>query len=315
MAQRRISKNQRRKIGVFLRCVLISFIAWLLFAISSDYKYRIKAGISYVNIPEKRAFHPLQSDTVDVEVTMSGWKVFLANLHKDTSTIQVDLSGLANRNFVVMSNQIGFINKQFPADKKVIKVHPDTLFFDFSKQTQRKIPVRVLTHIDFKKQYGIIGETKSNPAYVTVTGPMEDVASIEYLETDSIKGSAIHSDIRTIAYLNRNQKNNITIYPTFTEITIPVGELTEKILEIPLRVENASKYTSVRTLPSKVKVAILVSIKDYNTWTARDFEAVVDMNSWEENHVKSLPVLITRSPEFVKVISVDPANVDFLVRK
>ena len=315
MAKRRLSKVQRRKIGVFMRCILISFIAWLLFAVSSNYTYIIKAGVTYVNIPENRAFHPLQSDTVDVRVTMTGWKILMANINKDTSTIQIDLSGLANRNFIVLSNQIGFINKQFPDDQRVNRLHPDTLFFDFSKQTQRQIPIKVLNQLTFKKQFGIIGETRSNPAYVTVTGPMEDVASIEYLETDSIKGTNVDSDIRTIAYLNRTQKNNITIYPTYTEVTIPVGELTEKIIEVPLKVENAGKYTSVRILPSKVKVTILVSLKDFNTWTARDFEAVVDMTAWEENKVRSLPVIISKSPEYVKLINVDPINVDFFVRK
>ncbi len=315
MVQPRITKTKRRKIAIFLRCLGISFIAWLLFAVSTEQIYRIDTGISYVNIPENRAFHPLQSDTVSIRMRMSGWKMFIKKLRPDTPHIQVDLSGLRTRNYIVFTNQLGYINRQFPAENQVIGVTPDTLYFDFSKQTQRKVPIRALYDIQFKKQYGIIGNTRANPEYVTVTGPLEDVANIDYLETDTIRGTEVATDVRTIAYLNKHQKNNITIYPTFSEITIPVGEITEKVIELPLKTENASRYTSVRTLPSKIKVTFLVSLKDYNKWSSRDFEAVVDMENWEKNKVQNLPVILTKIPEHCHVINIEPQNVDFFVRR
>ncbi|QQT24820.1 hypothetical protein I6J02_13855 [Sphingobacterium spiritivorum] len=315
MALRRFNKSQKRKISIFLRCILISFIAWTLFAISNKYVYSMKAGIQYVNLPDNKAFHPLQSDTVSLKVEMSGWKLLLSRFRQDTANIQVDLSGLKNRNWIVFSNQIGFINRQFPNDKHVVSVSPDTLYFDFSKQTQRKVPIKAVYSVDFAKQYGIIGDTRSLPEYVTITGPLEDVANIESWETDTIRGTGINADIRTMAYLDRNQKANINVYPAYAEVTIPVGELTEKVMELPIKVENAEKYTSVRTLPTKVKVIILVSLKDYNKWTQRDFEAVVDIEDWEENRVPNLPVILTKIPPYCKVVSVEPQNVDFFIRK
>lgn len=315
MAQARISKVKRRKIAIFLRCLVISFVAWLLFAVSTIQTYTIKAGISYVNIPENKAFHPLQSDTVSIRVKMSGWKILLDKLQPDTPRINVDLGGLKTRSYIVFTNQLGYINRQFPSENQVASVSPDTLFFDFSKQTQRKIPVKPVFNIQFKKQYGIIGDTKVNPDYVTVTGPLEDVANIEYLETDTIRGNNVSSDIRTLSYLKKNQKANIAIYPTFSELTIPVGEITEKIVEVPLKIENAKRYTSVRVIPSKVKIAFLVSLKDYNKWSSRDFEAIVDMDNWAENGVQSLPVIVSKIPEYCELISVEPQNVDFFLRK
>ncbi len=315
MALRRINKVQRRKLSIFLRCIIISFLAWTLFAISSDYTFTKKASMSYVNLPENKAFHPLQSDTVSVRIRMSGWKVFMERLHPDTAKIQVDLSGLKSRNFIVFGNQIGFINRQFPTDKQVIAVSPDTLYFDFSKQTQRKVPVKAVESLTFQRQYGVIGETRTNPEYVTITGPLEDVASIEYLETDTIKGKDVNTDVRTVAYLNKQQRTNITIYPTFAEVIVPVGEITEKVIELPIKVENSKGYTSVRALPSKVRATILLAVKDYNKYTSRDFEAVVDLDAWKDHKVSSLPVIITKMPDYVKVLSIEPQNVDFFVRR
>ena len=315
MGQRKLNKIQRRKITIFLRCIIISFLAWLLIAISNKYTFTVRAGIEFVNIPEKRAFHSLQSDTVSIKVKMSGWDVLLSRLNPDTANIQVDLSSLSSRNFIVFSNQIGFINRQFPSDKQVLTVSPDTLYFDFSKQTQRKIPVRVPTALSFKKQYDIIGETRTNPSHITITGPLEDIANIEYLETDSITGKNVHTDIRTIANINKKQRTNITIYPTFTEVVIPVGEVTEKIVEVPIKIENANRYTSVRIVPTKAVLTAMISLKDYAKFSASDFEVVVDMEGWEKNNTKSLPVIVTKVPDFVKIVKVEPQNIDFFVRK
>ncbi|MCI0921411.1 CdaR family protein [Sphingobacterium rhinopitheci] len=315
MGQRKLNKIQRRKITIFLRCIIISFLAWLLIAISNKYTFTVRAGIEFVNIPEKRAFHSLQSDTVSIKVKMSGWDVLLSRLNPDTANIQVDLSSLSSRNFIVFSNQIGFINRQFPSDKQVLTVSPDTLYFDFSKQTQRKIPVRVPTALSFKKQYDIIGETRTNPSHITITGPLEDIANIEYLETDSITGKNVHTDIRTIANINKKQRTNITIYPTFTEVVIPVGEVTEKIIEVPIKIENANRYTSVRIVPTKAVLTAMISLKDYAKFSASDFEVVVDMEGWEKNNTKSLPVIVTKVPDFVKIVKVEPQNIDFFVRK
>ncbi len=315
MKQRLIHRIQKRKIIIFFRCLLISLIAWLLIAVSNTYTLTVKAAIEYVNIPEKRAFHPLQSDTVAIKVKMSGWNILISKLNTDTSQVKVDLSSLSNRNFIVFSNQIGFINRQFALDKQVIAVSPDTLYFDFSKQTQRKVKVRVPTNIAFKKQYGIIGETNANPAYVTITGPTDDVADIEFIDTDSIISKQVHTDIRTVVNFNKNNRTNISIYPKFTEVVIPVGELTEKLIDIPIRIVNSTKYSSVRTIPGKVTITAIVSLKDYTKLTASDFEALVDVSQWETSHVKSLPVILTKIPEFVKVVKIEPQNVDFFVRK
>lgn len=287
----------------------------MLIAVSNKYTVTIKTGIEYVNLPEKRAFHSLQSDTVNVHLKMSGWNVLMYRVNPVEASIQVDLSTLATRNFIVFSNQLGFINRQFPAEKQVVRISPDTLYFDFSMQTQRKVEIKVPTRISFKKQYGIIGETKTTPQYVTVTGPADDIKNIEFLQTDTVYGDMVHTDIRTVANLNRRQRTNITIYPTSAEVSIPVGELTEKQIEVPLRILNAKKYTSVRIIPSKATITAMVSLRDYAKWTASDFEAVVDLDNWERNKVGSLPVKLVKAPDFCEIIRIEPQNVDFFVRK
>lgn len=271
--------------------------------------------MQYVNAPENRAFHPLQSDTVEVRLEANGWQLLFSSFQSTTETIQVDLSGLRSRNWVVFANQLGFINRQFPANKQVISVSPDTLYFDFSKQTERKVPVKALHRLQFHKQYDIIDEVEVSPEFVTITGPLEDVVQIEQWETDTIRASNVNSDLHTVANLKHNQRANISVYPTSVEVDIPIGEVTEKILEVPLKIENGNQFSSVKLLPGKVQLTVMVSLRDFAKVTEGTFEAVVNMDDWVENGVNNLPVIITRKPEYCKLVSVEPQNVDFFVRR
>lgn len=310
-----LNKTQRRKLSIFAKCVIFSFLAWALFAVSSNYVYTVKAGMQYVNAPDNRAFHPLQSDTVNVRLEANGWQLLFSTFQSATQTIQVDLSGLRSRNWVVFANQLGFINRQFPTNKQVISVSPDTLYFDFSKQTERKVPVKALHRLQFLKQYDIIDELRISPEYVTITGPLDDVVQIEQWETDTIRASNVNGDIRTVAHLKHNQRANINVYPTSVEVDIPVGEVTEKILEIPLKVENGKQFSSVKLLPGKVRLTVMVSLRDFTKVTSGAFEAVINMDDWVEDGVRNLPVIITQKPDYCKLVKVEPQNVDFFVRR
>ncbi|MBK1441505.1 hypothetical protein JHJ32_16020 [Parapedobacter sp. ISTM3] len=311
----KLNKTQRRKLSIFVKCIIFSFLAWALFAISNSYVYTVKSGVQYVNAPDNRAFHPLQSDTVTIRLEATGWQLLFRTLQTTRQGIQVDLSGLQNRSWIVVANQLGFINRQFPANQRVISVSPDTLYFDFSKQTERKVPVKALYNLRFNKQYDVIDELRISPEYVTITGPLEDVVQIEHWETDTIRSESVNSDVHTVAHLKQNRRANINVYPTAVEVTIPVGEITEKILEVPLKAENAQQFSSVKLFPGKVRLTVMVSLRDYMKVTNNAFEAVVNMDDWVDNGVTSLPVIITQMPKFCKLVKVEPQNVDFFVRK
>ncbi len=310
-----LNRTQRRKLSIFIKCIVFSFLAWALFAVSNVYVFTVKSGVQYVNAPESRAFHPLQSDTVSLSVEATGWQLLFSSLQSAAPSIQVDLSGLENRNWIVFTNQLGFINRQFPANQRVVSVSPDTLYFDFSKQTERKVPVKPVHNIQFGKQYDMIDEWNVSPGYVTITGPLEDVVQIEQWETDTIRLSNVSADIHTVAHLKQNQRANINVYPTSVAVSIPVGEVTEKIIEVPLKAENTKKFRSVKLLPGRVKLTVMVSLRDYAKVTSNSFEAVVNLDDWLDHDIKSLPVIITRKPEFCKLVRVDPQNVEFFVRR
>lgn len=315
MAVFNLSKKQQKKLSLFAVCLLVSFLVWSLFALSNQYLYKVSASLKYVNIPPKRAFHPLQSDTVSMQVRGTGWQVLFSNLRLKPQDIEVDLSGLKTRDWVVFSNQMGYINRQFSENQSIVSISPDTLFFNFSKQDVKKVTVNLSQDLHFKKQYDIIGEIIVEPKFVTVTGPLEDLVLIDGWATDTLRRDNVSNDIVAKVALQRSQKANINVHPSSVDIRVPVGEVTEKIIEVPIKAENRKSFRTVKILPEKVKLTVIVSLAKYETINRDMFEAVINLDDWRSNHVQNLPVIITKSPDFVKIVKSEPQNVDFLLWK
>lgn len=311
-----LNKSQRRKLSIFLKCVLFSFIAWVLFAISSKYIYSKHVALEYINFPENRAFSALQPDSAVVKLEATGWQLLFTTLGQDEKSIQVDLSGLKNRSYITFANQIGFINRQFPSNQRVISVSPDTLYFDFSAQNEKRVPVLIRHEITFAKRFGIIAEATTDPKYVTVRGPREELAEIKYWETDTIRIKNSNSTIKKQVNLNTRLNPNLRVRPTQVEVNIPIGEMTEKVIDLPIEVLNLSPYRSVRLLPKTVQLTVLVSLVDYAELGPDQFQAVVDLKDWFEKEERTtLPVKILKQPAFTKIIRISPQNVDFFVNK
>lgn len=310
-----LDNSQKRKLSIFFKCFLISLLGWLLFALSNKYTYTKKAPLVYINEPRAKALRALQSDTVVVRLETTGWQLFFSSILREEIPLQVDLSGLASRQWVLFSNQIGLVNRQFPNNQRVISVSPDTLFFDFTRQSEKRVPIKVVHAVQFANQYGIVGDISTKPEFVTLLGPQEEVSGIKAWETDTLKVDQAKGSVNRLIALKSPNSGNVKVYPHQVEVQIPIGEMTEKILEVPLTALHKSSFRSVRLLPGKVRVTVMVSLDDFPKIDTRDFEVTVDLNEWVDWKVSSLPVVVSKIPDYCKLVSVYPQNIDFFVAR
>ena len=125
----------------------------------------------------------------------------------------------------------------------------------------------------------------------------------------------MNETIRTKLGLQPPNEGNITVYPKSVDVIVPVDEYTEKTLQIPVKLLNNNDYYNVKVFPEKVKVTFLTSLRRYMEIDENFFEADADLNLWKNQGYTTLPVKLIRVPPFCRVISVDPPNIDFIVKK
>jgi YbbR domain-containing protein len=302
----KLTKIERKRFLVLITCLFLAIAGWLFLALSNKYVYMAKTVLVYTSAPQKKAFHPLQSDTVDLLVEGTGWQLLFARLRVSPPSISISLEKLNNRNYILFSEQLYSVNNQLETSQKIISVRPDTLYFDFSKRTVKKVPVRLVSNLSFLKQFGISDEIELNPGYVTVSGPQEELGKITEWKTDTLKLQDIQRPVVTRVHMKQNVFKNVNIFPSSVEVKLPVDEFTEKTLEVPLKIVNNTDYYNVRLYPKKVKVQQV---------NEEFVEASVDISEWKFQKHEQLTVKLTRFPDYCKLVKVAPEKVDFIIDK
>ena len=311
----KLTKIERKRFLVLIACLLLAIAGWLFLALNNKYVYTAKTVLVYTNAPQKKAFHPLQSDTVDLQVEGTGWQLLFARLRVNPPSISISLEKLNNRNFILFSEQLYSVNNQLETRQKIISIRPDTLYFDFSKRSVKKVPVRLVSNLNFVKQFGISDEIELNPDYVTVSGPQEDLEKIAEWKTDTLKLDDVHGLSVARVAMKQNVLKNVSIFPSSVEVKVPVDEFTEKTIEVPLKVVNNTEYYAIRLYPKKVKITFMVALSSYQQVNEDFVEAVVDLNEWRLQKHDQLTVKLTRFPDYCKLVKVSPEKIDFIIDK
>lgn len=314
MAIIKLSAIERRRLSVFITCLFLSVIAWVFVTLSNSHKYVTREVLNFKNLPQKRAFRSLQSDTVDITMQGTGWQMLVSRMHAEDRPLNIDLHTLENRNYVVLNNQLKQINAQRDITSQIISINPDTLYFDFTNRIIKRVPVKLMLSINYQQQFALSDDIDIKPEYVTISGPSNRISNITAWPTDSLKLKDINESVSTRIKLRPVNDGSMMIYPKTVQVNIPVDEFTEKTLEIPIKLINHN-YDNVKIFPQKVKVTFMVSLNSYAETDENFFEASANMDLWRNHGYSSLPVTLARFPAFCKIVSIEPRNIDFIVKE
>jgi YbbR domain-containing protein len=315
MAIIKLSVTERRRASAFFTCLALAICGWLVITLSNSYNYTVKEILTFRNAPQKRAFHSLQSDTVNVTVKGNGWQMLLSKINEENKLIKVDLRTLDSEAYVVLSSQLQEINAEKAVNNEIVAFSPDTLYFDFTNRSVRRIPVQLVKSVRYEQQFTQSGNITIKPSYVTISGPSNLIDKITTWRTDSLVLKNISEDVSSSVNLAPPPEGNISIYPKTVQVNIPVDEFTEKTMQIPVKLVDNNAFFNVKIFPQKVKVTFITSLNRYADITEDLFEAQANLNLWRQYGYNVLPVKITRLPAFCKIVSVEPHNIDFIIKK
>ncbi|MDB4925306.1 CdaR family protein [Mucilaginibacter sp.] len=315
MAIIKLSIAERRRISAFFTCLVFAACAWIVITLSKPYSYNVKEILIFKNAPQKRAFHSLQPDTVNVTVKGSGWQMLFSKINEQNKIIKVDLRTLDSEAYIILSSQIQAINAEKAVKNEIIAFSPDTLYFDFTNRSERRIPVQLIKSVKYEPQFSQSDNIIIKPAYVTISGPSNRIDKIVAWYTDSLVLRNVSENINSTLNLAASTEGNISIYPKTVQVNIPVEEYTEKTIEVPVKLVNNIDFYNIKIFPQKVKVTFTTSLSKYADIDESLFEAQANLDLWRVYGYNTLPVKITMLPAYCKIVSIEPRNIDFIIKK
>ncbi len=141
-ARKRRGQKFRNQLYVFLMCLLVSVLLWILVKLSREYYYTIDYRINFTHIPPSYKLIHASDTILTLSLRVQGYDFFTDRFLKttthtydlDLSTIKVKAKGDVYRGYL-LSNPIGYeISSQSRFQNYLLSASPDTLFFEFERR-------------------------------------------------------------------------------------------------------------------------------------------------------------------------------------
>jgi hypothetical protein len=195
----------------------------------------------------------------------------------------------------------------------LLEIKPDTLYFKFTDVVDKKVPVKPLLNIQFKKQYILMGDVKVKPDSIVVSGPKVMTDTLQWIYTKELKMKDVKDSI--ISELELLPIHKFIFQNKKVVVTVPVEKYTEKVLSIPIEAENAPDGLDIKTFPGSITLSCRVGISNYDKLTPYLFRVTVDYNTLVGTHQNKLKVNLVKAPSYVQNVRFHPKSVDYLIEK
>ncbi|GJM32647.1 MAG: hypothetical protein DHS20C18_16480 [Saprospiraceae bacterium] len=300
--------------AILLICIGIALIFWFLVKFSQPYK-SIKEVRINIEFPEDRALLDQPPTDMKVELSGSGWDLLYEYISSSAIPLAINMvsTDVLDLNRAQLRSEI---YSSLAASKlEIAEINYDEINLRLEEKLQKKIPIYLNASLEYSAEYQRQGLVGLKPDSVLVAGPISRVGPLKYWLTDSLILKNIQSS-QSIDLKLANPPAELQIVPQTIKVNIPVEQFTEKSIFVPLQVMNPPPADSLKVFPDKIRITCVVGLSQYDTLTSEDFSIEVDLKSVPLNEGKnSVPIRITRQPEYVKNVSLSPKAAEFFILK
>ena len=308
--------NNRVKL-IFL---LISVFLWFIIKLSQPgYRTASNFSLSYSDLPVDRIL--LQEGTENIEINLEGHGFSLLRYKWfNRSSVSIDINALpelgdgrrywlGNKNIADIEIELGL------DDAHILKIIPDTLFFNLSRLMSKKIPIKARYTTDFDtNQFVLYREIRLNPDSVLITAPGQELWKIKEIYTKPIFLAEPNDSFQVKIDLDFPKKENFQTALETTMVTFQFSALAEAKIEVSIIPINNPDSTSFEIIPNKAEVLYRTALRDFKDLRADEFLVYADYNSiLNKPEARFISLKIENTPQAVRYLQLNPKRVEFII--
>lgn len=298
----------REKIVVFVVSFILALCLWLMVNLSRDYNLNLNLPITVGNVPVDRALTEELPDFATVSIRGEGWK--LINLYNNPPRIFVDIT----QQEINLYDQV---RQQMDVDPNISvqKVQPLILNVDLEARASKTVPVRSRVNVEFREQYGFVGDPVLQPDSITVEGASTLLRNITYWETDSVNITGVNSSVSESIFL-KDPGSLLTLSRDEVTFTGEVSQFTEGEVRVEVQTRGQPRGRTVSYSPSSITVRYNVPIGEYaRVRGSMPFTAYVNYEQIERDSTGFVAPRIEQTAENVhlSVRSFQPREISYFI--
>lgn len=310
-------KGFKRKLLSFAFFLSLSTAFWFLNALGEKYSENISYPIKYINLPEHKVSSFPLPEKLNLNVTTSGYDLLQYYLSANINPVIIDYKSKninslkGNKKYIVPKNITQNITHAI-SNLTINSIYPDTIKFQFYQIVRKKVPIQALVTYKLKEGFIEKGEMQCIPDSVYINGPEKEIKFIDKIYTGKISLGEISEDSKRNVALKTIK--GITYDKYRTNVLIPIEQSTEKIIELPIQIDNQIDNASIKLIPNHINLRYKVGLSEFNNITPDLFYAnVIYSDSTKNSDV--LQVLLTQHPNKIYEIEFTPNFVEYIIEQ
>ena len=312
----RDAAKRKRSQPVFLICLLLATLFWILIKLSADYSVTYPLKVRYEHIPEGKLLASSEDSVVNVSFKSDGYNLLDLLITRKLKYLPVDLAVLKMEKIKPDSYAIFTQGLKEPLasrlnvnESEIIFSTPD-LELNLEDLFKSQVSVNPNLNLQFKSQFGLYA-VKIIPDKITIWGSKQQIDSINMLQTRQITLNDLDGDKDVMVSLKNPLPGVLKIIPERVKVELNIEKYTEFSLKVPIDVTGIRPM--IRTFPASTTLYFNMFLKNYKELKTNQFKVVPDVKNVDLTSVKTLNLRIITQPKITRDVRMDPYSVEFII--
>lgn len=306
--------NNSREFLIFLFFLFISFVFWYLMTMTGEYEMKYSPKVRLKNLPKEMIVIEPLPERIDVTLRDKGDKLVEYRARGRFKELVVDFAQYPNvmgRTAIHGKELEKLVAANLSSSTHIVALSLDTLQYYVASAKGVKVPVKVSGRMEANHQYRI-NRVSVYPDSVMVYAPQAYLDSLSAVYTPRVDYVDLTDSVSEVLTLDARQRG-IRYEPSEVVVGVAVSPYVTKTLEVPVTAYLFPYGMSLKTFPSKAKVAFRVSLEDYGMITEKDFALQVHYTQIQNNLSGKVELHPTVLSDKVYDVKVEPSEVDYLL--
>jgi hypothetical protein len=309
---------QRRKVKVFSLFLLCAGLAWFISNLSEQYSSTTLFNLEYRNVPDSLLFKESSKKQLEVKLFTSGFQFLRFNFNRKEVVIDLSKVKREGNSYYLSQEEIrGQIGRQLSGSITLLEIDDrEPLYFDLYRKHFKTVPIIPNVDLEFVQNHILEGEMSINPSMVTLSGPKNEIDSVEEVRTIKRALKKIATNFSFEVGLMRSDKLKNTQY-SVNKVLLSgkVSKFSEKMLEVPVEVINLPKDWNIKIFPNKVSLLCKAKIDILKGLDSSDFRVIADFGMVKDSGNPILPLELKKKPEDMYDVKLIEQEVEYILKK
>lgn len=308
-----IDSGDKPKWLIFLICVLLAFVFWILQSLENNYKITTEIYFNYINFPENLILSKPLPEKAYLLLKAKGWDIIRLKKWTKTHKLTINLKSY-HKNIILSDYNIrNFLPDGFEKIS-IISVNPPIIKPEFDRLYLREVPVIPNIKIEYRKHFFPLDSFNITPAKVKISGPEKQIKEIKFVRTKFMHYKDVHKNLFDSVLLVKPENKQIHISNDKVLLRQIVEQLTEGNFTINIKMpEEAQKKYLI--IPDKVHITFQSTLSQFSSISPSDFQAFTNPESSKFAQGTLCRLEIKYDKTKIHHVRYSPEYVNFILKK